>query len=162
MPAVDDKLSCLENLYAMKIEMLFILVVAALMGLAPEATDPAHDELQSLNGTYRMIRGEEGGQAVDPKIAQTAKLVLTGDEHVVTLGNDTMRGRHRVNPSEAPKSIDAADTVGRFAGKTLKGIYKLEDGQFSVCFSPPGEPRPTDFITKDKPGRISHVWKRSP
>lgn len=146
----------------MKIEMLFILVVAALMGLAPEATDPAQDELQTLSGTYRLVRGEEGGQPLDPQVVRTAKLVLTGEEHVVTLGSETMRGRHRVSPFETPKSIDTTDTMGRFAGKTLKGIYKLEEGQFSVCFAPPGEPRPTDFTTKDKPGRLSHVWKRTP
>lgn len=146
----------------MKIEMLFLVVVVALVGLAPEANDPAQEELQKLNGTYRMIKGEEGGQPLDPQIVRTAKLVLNGDEHVVTLGNETIRGRHKLNPLETPKSIDATDTTGRFAGKTTKGIYKFEDGQFSVCFAPPDEARPTDFTTKDKPGRLSHVWKKSP
>lgn len=146
----------------MKIEMLFILIVAALMGLAPEPTDPAQDELQAISGKYRLVRGEEAGQPLDPQTVRTATLALSGDEHVVTLGSDTRRGRHRVNPFEVPKSIDSTDTAGRYAGKSIKGIYKFEDGQFTVCFAPPGEPRPTDFNTKGKPGRIAHVWKRTP
>jgi uncharacterized protein (TIGR03067 family) len=146
----------------MKIEMLLLLVIVAVMGLAPEVDDPAQDALQKLSGTYCLIRGEEGGQAIDAELAKTAKLVLRGDEHVVTLGSETIRGRHRVNPLETPATIDATDTSGRFAGKTVKGIYKLEDGRLSVCFAPPGEPRPTDFPTQDKPGGLWHQWQRSP
>jgi uncharacterized protein (TIGR03067 family) len=57
-------------------------------------------------------------------------------------------------------SINASDTTGRFAGKSVKGIYKLDGDELTISFAPPGEPRPTEFETKDKPGRLLHVWKR--
>jgi uncharacterized protein (TIGR03067 family) len=146
----------------MKIEMLVILVVAGLLGMTRLADDPVQQELTQLSGTYRMVRGEEGGQQIDAQLARAAKLTLTADQHVVVLGDETIRGRHTVNPLENPKSIDATDTAGRFAGKTVKGIYKFEDGVFTVSFAPPGEPRPIDFSTTGKPGRLLHVWKRTP
>jgi uncharacterized protein (TIGR03067 family) len=109
-----------------------------------------------------MVRGEEGGKPLDSAIVRTAKLMLADGRHFVKLGEETIRGTHTVNPLEKPKSIDASDTTGRFAGKTTKGIYKFEDGEFTVSFAPPNEPRPIDFTTKDHPGRLLHVWKRNP
>ena len=141
--------------------MVVIVLVIGLLGMTRAASDPAQDELTTLGGVYRLVRGEEGGQPISPEIVRSAKLTLTGDRHVVQLGEETIRGTHVVNPLETPKSIDATDTAGRFAGKTVKGIYRFEDGQFTVSFAPPGEPRPTDFNTKDKPGRLLHVWKKT-
>ena len=118
------------------------------------------EELKKLSGTYTMVRGEEGGKPIAPEIVRTAKLTLNGNQHVVQLGEETIRGTHTVNPLEKPCSIDATDTTGRFAGKAVKGIYKFEDETFNVSFAQPDEPRPIDFNTKDKPGRLMHVWKR--
>ena len=85
------------------------------------------EELKKLSGTYTMVRGEEAGKPIAPRSSSTAKLTLSGNQHVVQLGEETIRGTHTVNPLEKPCSIDATDTTGRFAGKSTKGIYKFED-----------------------------------
>ena len=147
----------------MKIQ--FAWFAAGLILISPAAAvaqeQPGQEELKKLSGTYMMVRGEEAGKPIPPEIVRTAKLTLTGDRHVVQLGDETIRGTHTVNPLEKPPSIDATDTAGRFAGKTVKGIYKFEDETFTVTFAAPNEPRPIDFVTKDKPGRLLHVWKRT-
>jgi uncharacterized protein (TIGR03067 family) len=145
----------------MKINTMCAAVAAILIAAAAAQNDTAQEGLKKLEGTYTMVRGEDGGKPLGQEIVRVAKLTITGDRHVVQLGEETIRGTHTVNPLEIPKSIDATDTTGRFAGKTVKGIYKLEDGEFTVCFAPPNEPRPIDFTTKDKPGRLLHVWKRT-
>ncbi len=142
----------------------FALLFAALALAAPAAAvaqeQPAQEELKKLSGTYFMVRGEEAGKPIPPEIVRTAKLTLEGNSHVVKLGDETIRGTHTVNPLEKPRSINATDTMGRFAGKTVKGIYKFEDETFTVSFAAPNEPRPIDFVTTGKPGRLMHVWKR--
>lgn len=140
--------------------MVVIVLVIGLLGMTQAGSDAVQDELTTLGGEYRMLRGEEGGQPLSPEVVRSAKLTLTGDRHVVQLGEETIRGTHTVDALEAPKTIDATDTTGRFAGKTVKGIYRFAAGEFMVSFAPPGEPRPTDFNTQDKPGGMLHVWKR--
>lgn len=141
--------------------MLAAAIVATCVCVVAAQDQTGQEELKKLSGTYTLVRGEAAGKPIAPEIVRTAKLTLTGDRHVVQLGEETIRGTHTVNPLEKPRSIDATDTTGRFAGKSVKGIYKFEDETFTVAFAPPNEPRPIDFITKDKPGHLMHVWKRT-
>jgi uncharacterized protein (TIGR03067 family) len=141
---------------------LALIAATLVAACALAAQNPSEqEELKKLSGTYTLVRGEEAGTPIAPEIVRTAKLTLSGDRHVVQLGEETIRGTHTVNPLEKPCSIDATDTTGRFAGKSTKGIYKFEDETFTVVFAPPNELRPTVFVTKDKPGRLMHVWKRT-
>jgi len=59
-----------------------------------------------------------------------------------------------------PKAIDRKDTAGMFKGKTALGIYKLEKGEFTICFAAPGKERPTEFTTKSGTGVFLYVWKQ--
>jgi uncharacterized protein (TIGR03067 family) len=139
-----------------------VLLTGACTTLSARGQDDVlGDELKKLEGTYEMVRGEEGGKPLPAELILRCKLTITGNKHVVRLGDETINGTHKVNRLEKPKSIDAEDSTGRFAGKMTKGIYKLEDDVFTVCFAPPDEPRPTDFTAKDHPGRLMHVWKRA-
>jgi uncharacterized protein (TIGR03067 family) len=76
------------------------------------------------------------------------------------VGEDTIVGTHKVDPTKKPKEIDAMDTEGPYKGKTVLGIYKLEKGEFTVCFAPPGKDRPKEFSTKSGTGELLHVWKK--
>ena len=74
-----------------------------------EQEQPAQEELKKLSGTYYLVRGEDAGKPIPPEIVRTAKLTLDGNSHVVKLGDETIRGKHTVNPLENPRSIDATD-----------------------------------------------------
>ena len=124
--------------------------------------DEPKAELATLEGTYSLVRGEEGGKPLSEQLIKTSKLTITGIRHVVILGEEMpIVGTHTINPFEKPKSIDAKDTAGRYAGKTVKGIYKLDSDEFTVSFAPPGEARPQEFGTQNRPGRTLHVWKKA-
>jgi uncharacterized protein (TIGR03067 family) len=144
----------------MKSRAIWVAIVAVIFSAGAAQEDPVKEELKKLEGTYKMVRGEEGGQPLADEIVKTAKLTITGNKHIVQLGKETINGTHTVNPLEKPKSIDASDTTGRFAGKTTKGIYKLEGDEFFVSFAPADEPRPTEFGTQNHPGQLQHLWKR--
>jgi len=120
------------------------------------------EELGKLTGNYKLVRGEEAGKPLPEAALKVSKLTITGDKHVVKIGEEVpMVGTHTVNPFEKPNSIDVSDTAGRFASKSIKGIYKLDGDELTVSFSPPGEARPREFNTQNRPGRILHVWKRT-
>jgi hypothetical protein len=64
----------------------------------------------------------------------------------VIVGNDTMKGTHKLDPTKKPKTIDVQDTEGSFKDQTLLGIYRILDDEFSVCFAAPGKERPSPAL----------------
>jgi uncharacterized protein (TIGR03067 family) len=145
---------------AMKRIVLFVLAVGLLMTAYSSGGDAPKKDLKKLEGVYVMVSGEEKGEKLSDKIVNGASLTITGDKHTVKVGDKTIIGTHKLDPTKKPKEIDAMDTEGPFKGKTLLGIYKLEKGEFTVCFAGPGKDRPKEFTTKSGTGELVHVWKR--
>ena len=113
-----------------------------------------------IEGTWKLISSEQNGQDEPEKVAKTPKLEIVGDQHTLTIGDTVRKGTHTLDTSHTPMTIDVSDTAGPFENKSLKGIFKLEDDVFSVCFGKPGGSRPTEFTTRDGKASILHVWRR--
>jgi uncharacterized protein (TIGR03067 family) len=149
----------------MRIPMVAVFGVFGLIfggwQIAALAQDDAEKELKKAEGVYVMVAGEAKGEKLPEKIVKTGTLTIQGDKHTVKLGDDSIIGTHKLAPTKKPKEIDATDTEGSFKGKTYLGIYKLEKGEFTVCFAPPGKDRPKEFTTKSGTGEILHVWKKN-
>jgi uncharacterized protein (TIGR03067 family) len=143
----------------MKLHVLFVLSVGLLIAANSSGGDAAKGELKKLEGTWGMVSGEAKGEKLPESTVKSAKLTIVGDKHTVKIGEDTIIGTHKLDPTKKPKSIDAMDTEGPFKGKTTFGIYKVENGVFTVCFAPPGKDRPTEFTTKAGTGELLHEWK---
>jgi uncharacterized protein (TIGR03067 family) len=133
-----------------------LLIVAAGLLIAADAKD----DLKKMDGTWTMVSGEENGEKLPEKNVKTAKLVIKGDMHTVQIGDVTIKGTHKLDPSKKPAAIDAMDTEGPFKGKTTLGIYEIADDTFKVCFAGPGKDRPKEFTTKGGAAVLYHVWKK--
>lgn len=144
----------------MKLKALLVLTVGFLIAADANEEKAAKKELKRLEGTYVLVSGEDKGEKFPEKIIKDAALTIEGDKHTVKLGEVMIVGTHKVDPSKKPKEIDGMDTEGPNKGKTTLGIYKLEKGEFTVCFAPPEKARPTEFTTKSGTGVFVHVWKR--
>jgi uncharacterized protein (TIGR03067 family) len=57
----------------------------------------------------------------------------------------------KIDPSRSPRHLDLVVLEGDLKGKTLQGIYKLEDGKLTVCLrdeQAPEKGRPKDFTAE--------------
>ena len=143
----------------MKLHVLLVLAVGLLIVANSSGGDAAKSELKKLEGTWSMVSGEAKGEKLPENTIKGAKLTIVGDKHTVKIGEDTIIGTHKLDPTKKPKEIDAMDTEGPFKGKTVFGIYKLEKDEFTVCFASAGKERPKEFTTKSGTGELFHVWK---
>lgn len=134
------------------------LVLSGLLITAHAAE--ADKDLKKFEGEYVMVSGEKSGEKLPEETLKSAKLTMKGDKHTVHVGDDTIIGTHKLDSSKTPKHIDSMDTEGPFKGKTTLGIYKFENGEYTVCFAAPGKDRPREFATKSGSDEFLHVWKK--
>jgi len=113
-----------------------------------------------IQGTWKMIGGEQNGQDEPAEDIEKSTLEIVGDRHTVTVGAAVLKGTHKLDTSQTPMTIDSTDTAGPFDGMSLKGIFKLEGDVLSICFGTPDGERPTQFTTKNGQAAILHIWKR--
>jgi RNA polymerase sigma factor (sigma-70 family) len=94
------------------------------------ADDPAEKELKAFAGTWKVVRIANDRGEAPPAVLEKMCWVVTGDEVVGTDDGQTQGGKFKVKVAQdkAPKEIDLTSD-----GKTMQGIYKLEDGTWTVC-----------------------------
>jgi uncharacterized protein (TIGR03067 family) len=130
---------------------------------APLPPRPPRDlvaaEWRRLEGTWVVQRVESRG--VEDKL-------LAGSE--VVIGRDRLRlwGAHptmtcRIDPSARPWRIDARCGPTRDYDEeiALSGVYRLDGGELTVCFTTGGAKRPTGFATSERSPAMLMVLKRA-
>jgi uncharacterized protein (TIGR03067 family) len=132
------------------------LLLIAAVGLVAAAEAPKGD-YKKMEGNWVLESGTKGGKKLSKEVVKKSRLTIKGNRHTVHIGDDVIKGTHKLDSTKKPKTIDATDTEGPYKDKTTLGIYELKSGKFTVCFSEPGLPRPKDFKT----GSFRHTWKRA-
>jgi uncharacterized protein (TIGR03067 family) len=141
---------------------LFLVGLFVILPLfaANTQTYGASKDIESIQGTWRLVAGEIGGRKMTAQELKRAKLVFKGDRYTVRRGTGpTVTGTVRLDPAKNPRTIDITDANGQYRGKTLLGIYILDGDKFTECFASPGNARPIKFETKAGTTQFLHVWK---
>lgn len=115
---------------------------------------------KAIQGKHMMVRGEEKGEALSEEAVKVSNITVKGDIHNVKAGETIIIGSHTLLATKTPAEIDSHDSEGPFKGKSMKGIYKIDEEGWTVCFAPPGKDRPKEFTTKSGTGLLLHVWKK--
>jgi uncharacterized protein (TIGR03067 family) len=123
--------------------------------------DAVRVDRQRLQGIWKLESMEvEGRKAASDQIRGWL-LVIEGDQYNPGSGQLSVEYSYRLNPARNPKAIDLIPHDGIYRGRTLRGIYVLQDDRLTVCRArfPDGE-RPAGFITHPESGWVTTVWKR--
>jgi uncharacterized protein (TIGR03067 family) len=118
------------------------------------------DELKLFEATWRFVAIEAEGAPVPEDLFQEDRLILKRKQFTSSVRGNTTQGVYKIDPTVTPKTIDITFTEGPGKDNSQKGIYELKGDTQKICFAAPGKPRPTDFTSKPKSGRIVQVLER--
>ena len=103
-------------------------------------------ELQKLDGMWRLVSLEIGGNAVDPETwGRNVRREFSGTAVHFHSGTRVTRSEIRIDPSKTPGWIDETWVTG----KRTHGIYERKGNTLRLFLVPADEKRPTQFKTRD-------------
>jgi uncharacterized protein (TIGR03067 family) len=133
-PTRDLVVTGLLWLGAVGLALVLVLPAAALWG---DDVQPLAGDLKAMQGNWILNSNEV-----------EAKWSLEGDTLRVTLDDMVYVCKVSLDSTASPRTIDffVQQGPGDVVGKTSLGIYKIDEGQVTLCVRRPGESgRPTEF-----------------
>ncbi len=138
--------------------MLFLGSGFAISAAGP-GDEPARKELAKLQGTWKLVAVEIGGQAFEyPDDVQLRWVVE--DTRVTRMDDGKLLFALTVDPTAKPKTLDLT-RMG--TERSMEAIYSLSEDTWRICINPATDgarERPAEFATKDKPGWKIWLLKR--
>lgn len=136
----------------MKPLSLIILIILSI-GCATAKKAPGNTSL--LNGLWIPIRQELGGKELPAAAYQNQKLEINDSVYSFT-AESVDKGVVRYGEGK----MDIYGKEGVNSGKHFTAIYKLENGQLTVCYNLAGDNYPTAFETKSQPFLFLSIFKK--
>lgn len=144
----------------MKSFLALVVLLAASSFLTADDKDAAKKELAKFQGTWIFESIEVEGEKVPPEGLKGSKLTIKDDTFTVTGADGLFKGTFKIDPTKKLKEIDVTFTDGPEKGKTMVGIYELDDETYKPCFKMEGKDRPTEFTGKKGSGQGLEVLKK--
>lgn len=104
---------------------------------------------QELAGRWQAVSYALNGSKATDEQMKKVQLVIdeAGRCSAFSDGKLFIASTSRLDPAQEPMAIDMTYTEGDHKGTTSLGIYKIEDGLLTICRTPAGKPRPTEFVS---------------
>jgi uncharacterized protein (TIGR03067 family) len=139
------------------------MVFALVLLLAGTACKTPHhmNDTKSLQGTWTCVSAIVDGKPLPPATVQLLRLTLTADRYKTEKGSDVLfDSTYRINTLKKPHEIEMVGTEGDLAGKEAQGIFAFDGDRLHMCYTMPGNPRPTAF--ESEPGSKAYlvIWKK--
>jgi uncharacterized protein (TIGR03067 family) len=141
---------------------LVCLAIGFLLGADDPPKQAGKNDRDALQGGWSMVSMSVDGEEVAADEVSTGELVVIDDEYYPALGASAETCTIRLDGSKTPKAVDFTYTTGFQKGKTVKGIYKIEDTNLTICRAQtPDKERPSKFAAPAGSGLLLVVWKKS-
>jgi uncharacterized protein (TIGR03067 family) len=101
------------------------------------------------------IKQEMSGMALPELVYKAQRLIIKDSTYTLT-AESIDKGIVKLNGDK----MDIYGKEGVNSGKHFTGLYKLENGQLTVCYNLKGDKYPDSFDTKGKPMYFMSVFKK--
>jgi len=108
-----------------------------------------------MNGTWVPVQQEMGGRSLPAAAFENQKLIISDSTYTV-IAESIDKGI--VKYANGKMDIYGKDGVN--SGKHFTAIYKLENGELTICYNLLGDNYPEAFETRDKPMYFLSVFKK--
>lgn len=109
----------------------------------------------SLNGSWTPVKQEIGGKELPSIAFQSQKLIISNNNYsfsAESIDKGTLNYKNG--------QMDIYGKEGVNAGKHFTAIYKIDNGQLTICYNLKGDNYPADFETKSQPTLFLSVYKK--
>jgi uncharacterized protein (TIGR03067 family) len=135
-----------------------LCLVLALTASDDEANKKDLEKMQSDWVMASMVRDSEKIPDLD---AQALFRSMKGNEYTVyRFDREAGKGTFKLQADQKPKKIDFYPANAPDKSKPMLGIYEFDGERLRFCLAPPGQPRPTEFASKQGQMRTLAVWER--
>jgi uncharacterized protein (TIGR03067 family) len=152
---------------SVRVQFLALTVLVLVpFGAIPARDETLKKELANLQGEWRLVRGEENGEAANEYTVKNLETAIKGDQltfkDIAPLTDKASTLTIKIDPSGNPKGIDLKVEAGEWKGTVLEGIYECKGDELKLClFVGQGtRNRPVEFETQSGSDRVLFVLKR--
>jgi uncharacterized protein (TIGR03067 family) len=132
----------------MKRHAILILTVGLL--LAADSRQAVKEELQRLQGEWRLVYAEVSGEVVPEDSFQGERTILKGDRLTVLKGGKVLlRATMRFDPTTSPPTFVETIADGTSRGRKFHGIYELTGDTLRSCGVSADQERPREFTSRN-------------
>jgi uncharacterized protein (TIGR03067 family) len=135
---------------------ILTIITVILIGLGCAGTKKAGNNSSSLNGTWVPVRQEMGGKELPEAVYKTQQLIID-DSSYTLVAESVDKGVVRYSGQQ----MDIYGREGVNKGKHFTALYKLDNGQLTICYNLRGTDYPTTFETAGKPLYFLSVFKKT-
>jgi len=119
------------------------------------------DDLQDFQGIWQAVWLAEKGRKMTAEEVKETSLTITGNRYTFHLADYTFHGTiSRIASTHNCGAVDFVAEGPSSIGKTLLGIYLLEDDELTVCVAPPERERPTSFSPQRGSGHSLYLLRK--
>ncbi len=119
-----------------------LLILAAGLLAAPAPKDDVTKN--KIEGTWVVVTTTRNGKADDE--IKGEKLIFKDGTITITSKKKNEKATYKVNTSKKPHEIDVTPEGEK---EIVLGIYMVEGDTLKMCFTKPGNERPTEFSAKE-------------
>jgi uncharacterized protein (TIGR03067 family) len=125
-------------------------VLLYLCGFVCLHTDEKVNDLDRMQGTWRVVSLTEKGKAVSKEDADTIEIVIDKDTFTASeKGVVGAKYQIKLDMTKTPKQVDFKHLIGESKGGVEPGIYRFEKDQIRMILDEDRKGRPTVFEGKE-------------
>jgi uncharacterized protein (TIGR03067 family) len=120
------------------------------------------EEIEQLQGTWRVVGLEVEGNKLEEMFFNGSKAVVAGEQFATIAMGANYGGLLALDTTSDPYKVDMIFSTGPHAGSRSLGVYRFEKDAWILCLGMAGRDRPEDFATKPGSGHALETLRREP